>query len=80
MNKDFEWWFFFWQSPLGKGIISIFRNGAIGMGGLIVSELVTLFTNTEMEPMTKLLIIGSLKIIDELLHKTGVAEKGITRF
>jgi len=79
-SKNFEWWFEFWSGPLGKGITAIVRNAVIVALGLIVSGLVTLFTNADIDPTTKILIIGALKAIDELLHKTGIAERGLTRF
>jgi hypothetical protein len=39
-----------------------------------------LISGSELSEVTKLFIIGALKVIDEYLHKTGLAEKGITRF
>jgi hypothetical protein len=70
----------FLETPLGKGIVTTVRNAVIAMAGLIVSDLITLFTGADIDPTTKLIIIGALKIVDEGLHKTGIAEKGITRF
>lgn len=70
----------FFETPLGKGIITTLRNAALAAAGIIVSELITLFTGSDLEPTTKLIIIGALKLLDEGLHKTGIAEKGLTRF
>ena len=80
MKKIFKTLKVFLETPLGKGMITTLRNGALAGGGLIVSEMIVLFTGTEMDPFTKLIIIGALKIIDEGLHKTGIATKGLTRF
>jgi len=70
----------FLGTPVGKGIITILRNTVIGAFGFIVSELIVLFTGLEMNLTMKIFVVGGLKLIDEILHKTGVAEKGITRF
>lgn len=70
----------FLNSDFGKGIVAILRNAVIVALGLIVSELVVLISGSQLSEVTKLFIIGTLKVIDEYLHKTGLAEKGITRF
>ncbi len=70
----------FLETPFGKGLIAILRNGVIVFAGFAVSEVITLISGMEMDETTKLIIIGALKIVDEGLHKTGVAEKGLTRF
>jgi hypothetical protein len=75
-----EKWAEFWNSALGKGILAVLRNALITVAGLLISGLITVFTGADIDPTAKLLIVGALKIIDELLHKTGVAVKGITRF
>jgi hypothetical protein len=73
-------WKEFWASPLGNGIKAILRNVLITAAGLLITSLITLFTGAEIDPTVKLLVVGALKVIDELLHKTGIAEKGLTRF
>ena len=70
----------FLNSDFGKGLVAILRNAVIVALGLIISGLVTLISGSELSEVTKLFIIGTLKVIDEYLHKTGLAEKGITRF
>jgi hypothetical protein len=70
----------FLNSDFGKGLVAILRNAVIVALGLIISGLVTLISGSELSEVTKLFIIGALKVIDEYLHKTGLAEKGITRF
>lgn len=70
----------FLESDFGKGIIAILRNAVIVALGLIVSGLITLVSGMELSEVTKLLIVGALKMVDEYLHKTGLASKGITRF
>lgn len=75
-----ESWKKFWDSPIGKGLLAILRNAAIVAAGLIVTGLVTLVTGADIDPMVKAIIIVVLKQIDEFLHKTGIAEKGLTRF
>ena len=76
MNK----WQAFWASALGNGIKAVLRNVLITAAGLLVTSLITLFTGAEIDPTVKLLVVGALKVVDELLHKTGIAEKGLTRF
>jgi hypothetical protein len=73
-------WQAFWASPLGNGIKAVLRNVLITAAGLAISGLITVFTGAEIDPTVKLLVVGALKVIDELLHKTGIAEKGLTRF
>jgi hypothetical protein len=70
----------FLNSDFSKGLVAILRNAVIVALGLIISGLVTLISGSELSEVTKLFIIGALKVIDEYLHKTGLAEKGITRF
>jgi hypothetical protein len=73
-------WQEFWASPLGKGVMAVLRNALITAAGLVVSGLVTLITGAELDPTVKLVVIAVLKMADELLHKTGIATKGLTRF
>jgi hypothetical protein len=73
-------WQEFWASPLGKGVMAVLRNALITAAGLVVSGLVTLITGAELDPTVKLVVIAVLKLADELLHKTGIATKGLTRF
>lgn len=73
-------WNEFWSSPLGKGILAVLRNVVITAAGLLVSGLITTITGADLDPTLKLVIVGALKVADELLHKTGVAVKGLTRF
>jgi hypothetical protein len=70
----------FLESPFGKGLVAILRNAVIVAAGLILTELPTLISGMEMDPFVRALVIGLIKIVDETLHKTGVAEKGLTRF
>ena len=76
MNKIKE----FLETDFGKGLIGIVRNAVIVALGLVVSGLITLVSGMELSEVTKLFIVGALKVVDEYLHKTGLAEKGITRF
>jgi hypothetical protein len=73
-------WQEFWASPLGKGVMAVLRNALITAAGLAISGLLTLITGAELDPTVKLVVIAVLKMADELLHKTGIATKGLTRF
>ena len=73
-------WQEFWSSPFGKGLLAVLRNVLIVAVGLLVTGLLEYFTTAEMNPVIQMLVIAGLKLIDELLHKTGVAERGLTRF
>ena len=68
------------DSSLGKGLVTLLRNAALAAAGLIVVGLIELVGGLQLDPSIKLMIVASLKVVDELLHKTGVAEKGLTRF
>jgi len=70
----------FFKTDFGNGILAIIRNGAIIAIGFIVTGLITLVSGAQISEVYKLIIIGLLKMIDEYLHKTGLVEKGITRF
>lgn len=79
MNKIKE----FWNSLPKKfrnGLISLLRNAVIGFAGVVLAGLVDLVPSLELSETATLIIIGVLKLLDETLHKTGIAEKGITRF
>jgi hypothetical protein len=70
----------FFETPLGKGILTALRNAVIVGAGVLVSALIETFTGAEMDATIKLIIIGALKLVDEELHKTGIAKQGLTRF
>jgi hypothetical protein len=73
-------WQEFWASPLGKGVMAVLRNALIAAAGLAISGLISVISGAELDPTLELVIIAVLKMADELLHKTGVATKGLTRF
>jgi hypothetical protein len=60
--------------------MAVLRNALITAAGLAISELITVFTGADLDPTVKLIVIAVLKLADELLHKTGIATKGLTRF
>ena len=68
------------DSSLGKGLVTLLRNAALAAAGLIVTGLIELVGGLQLDPSIKLMVVASLKVIDEILHKTGIAEKGLTRF
>ena len=70
----------FFETPFGKGLLTILRNAVIVVLGFVVSELINLIPGIEMNETAKVVVIALLKLIDEGLHKTGIAVKGITRF
>lgn len=73
-------WQEFWSSSIGKGVLAVLRNAVLVAAGLVISGLIPLITGADIDPNVKLVIIAALKLVDEMLHKTGVAQKGLTRF
>lgn len=81
MNKNCaEYWFLFWDSPTGKGIKEALRWAVLGFFSLLIDGLIENFTKMETPPEAMPLILLALRFIDSMLHKSGVAERGITRF
>lgn len=63
-----------------KGLISLLRNAVLGAIGVILSGLIDLIPTLDLGPTETFLVVGFIKLIDETLHKTGVAVRGIARF
>jgi hypothetical protein len=80
MKKLLKWLKEFSETSLGIGIITTLRNAVIAIGGLVIAEVIGMVSGSALSPEMKLIVVGVLKLIDEGLHKTGVAEKGLTRF
>lgn len=74
----------FFETELGqkiiRGVVAILRNGVLVAAGLIITNLIAFAGSLQLDPTIQWIVVGALKAIDELLHKTGVAEKGIVRF
>jgi hypothetical protein len=70
----------FLGTSLGKGILAILRNGLIMFYGFVLDALIGLIPGIELNPSFKIYLIAFLKLLDEEFHKTGIVEKGITRF
>jgi len=69
-----------WQSPLGKIIIEAGRWAVLGAISLFVTKLIELVPGSELDPNFQYAILIGLRMLDSFLHKSGIAEKGLTRF
>lgn len=67
------------ETPLGKLVLEALRWGVLALVATAVQQLLTTLPTLEQTPSTETLLIV-LRVTDALLHKTGVAEKGIVRF
>ena len=83
---DFEFWFEFWNSPLGKGLTEILRWGASALVSqllIILSEIlsrVLTFLPTLEQTIGIVVLTMLVRALDAILHKSGIAERGIVRF
>lgn len=70
----------FWNEPIGKLIKEALRWAVLGAVSIFVTRLLELIPNSGIDPDVTLWLTIILKFIDGALHKTGVAQKGLTRF
>lgn len=69
----------FYNSKLGQSIAELLRWVLFGAIGLIVDGLIVIFTDQPESNLTLYILFG-LRFIDAILHKSGLLEKGISRF
>jgi len=65
----------FLESPLGKAVLEALRWGALAVVSKLLLLLPALEQTTDIVTLTAI-----LRFIDAVLHKSGVAEKGLVRF
>lgn len=71
----------FLGKPLGKMILEILRWGVFAFVSTIVAKGIELLPSVEgVDPSLIIYLTMALRFIDSLLHKSGWAEKGISRF
>ena len=56
------------------------RWGVLAFASAVVSFALANLTELELNPSFILILTAVLRFVDAELHKTGVAEKGLTRF
>ncbi len=76
----FEWWYEFWQGPLGKVILEALRWAVLGALSLFIQKVLELIPGANLDPNFAFYLTAGLRFVDGLLHKSGVAQKGLTRF
>lgn len=69
----------FYNSKLGQSIAELLRWVLFGAIGLIVDGLIIIFTEQPTSNLSFFILFG-LRFVDAILHKSGLAEKGISRF
>ena len=70
----------FLDSPLGKLVVESLRWGVLAFATAVVGFLLENLGGLNLDPTFYLLLTAWLRFADSALHKTGVAEKGLTRF
>lgn len=70
----------FIESKLGKMIIEILRWGVLAFASTVITKSLEFIPGLNLDQNTELYLTMTLRFVDSLLHKSGVAEKGITRF
>lgn len=70
----------FVKSKLGKLLLEALRWAVLAFVSLVVMKLLELLPGAELSPEVTLLLTAALRLVDKLLHESGVAEKGLTRF
>lgn len=69
----------FLNTPIGKIVTEALRWGLLALLATVISKLLVLVPTIEQTPSIEALLMV-LRFADAVLHKTGLAEKGITRF
>ncbi len=69
----------FLDSKLGQGVIEVSRWAVLAFVSVLLDGLINLFTTTD-QTSTIVALTLVLRLIDSVLHKSGYAEKGLTRF
>jgi hypothetical protein len=68
------------ESKVGKLIIEAGRWAFLGAIALFIDKAIELVPGAKLDPNFATYLLLVLRFIDSELHKSGVAEKGITRF
>lgn len=69
----------FYNSKNGQSIMVLLRSALFLVLGYVIDGLINIFTTTD-QTTTVVAVTIFLKLVDEILHKSGLAEKGISRF
>lgn len=70
----------FIDTPAGRTIREALRWGVLAFASAVVQYLLTNVGNLELDPSFILIVTAGLRFADSALHKSGIVEKGITRF
>ena len=70
----------FMETPFAKGVLEALRWAVLGAVSLFVEKLIELIPGMNLDANFVVILTAVLRLIDSLLHKSGVAEKGIVRF
>lgn len=70
----------FLESPLGKLLLEAGRWAVLGAVSIFITKAIELLPGVGLSPYFEIRLVAFLRFVDLLLHKSGFAEKGITRF
>ena len=70
----------FIESPYGKAILEAGRWALLGAISIFITKLLELIPGLKLDPTFEYSLLAFLRFADLLLHKSGLSEKGITRF
>lgn len=68
------------DNPLGKAVLESLRWGLMAFVAVVVKTLLNEIPQLELDPSFTILLTASLRFADAILHKSGVAQKGLVRF
>jgi hypothetical protein len=68
------------ETPIGKMVLEALRWAVLAFASTLITKLLELVPNAEIDSNLTVYLTIFLRFIDAALHKSGVAEKGITRF
>jgi hypothetical protein len=70
----------FLESKVGKLVLEAARWAVLGAVSIFIDKAIELVPGANLDPNFSLYLLAALRFIDAALHKSGVAEKGLTRF
>ena len=68
------------REKLVKLVLEALRWGVLALASVVVTYLIENLGGLELNSGFEFVLLSALRFADSALHKTGVAEKGITRF
>ncbi len=68
------------DTPIGKMIVEALRWSVLAFFSTLVTKMIELVPGSDVDPQLAVYLTLFLRFLDAALHKSGVAEKGLTRF